>query len=282
MRREIFKGAFLYVEGSSDANLYATFIDQKSCQIIIAHNRFNVVEACRIHETKGFDGVVGIIDADFDHLEQKTPDVSIVFQTDMHDAECFMLSTSAFDKLVSEFASEDKLKDWQAAYVGDLRSHLVQQAAIIGALLWYSNNTCLCLCFGELETKEYVTEPGLQVDVAKMIKHVKNKSQRHDLSEELLAQGLQQQLKISDQVWQIVRSHDLINLLSFALRRTLGSWKSHEVAREHIERGLRLAYAENDFFQTKLHSKIRDWETSHPPFRIFRDLRQQNLAFELQ
>ncbi len=129
MRREVFKGAFLYVEGSSDAKFFGMFIDQTSCQIIIAHNRFNVVEACRIHESKGFGGVVGIIDADFDHLEQKIPDVSIVFQTDMHDAECYMLSACAFAKLVSEFASEDKLKAWRECCAGDVRRHLAQQAA---------------------------------------------------------------------------------------------------------------------------------------------------------
>ena len=267
------------MEGASDAKLYGMFVDQKSCQIIIAHNRFNVVEACRILEVESFGGVIGIIDADFDHLEGKIPDVSIIFQTDMHDAECFMLSTSAFDKLVSEFASEEKLSAWQKRYAADMRSHLTQQAAIIGTLLWHSNCTCLNLCFRELDAKEYVIEPDLQVDALKLIKHVKNKSKRYDLPDEHLAHELEQRLKVSDKFWQMVRGRDVINILSFAFRRTLGSWKSQEATCEHIERGLRLAYTEDDFSQTKLYSKIREWEAAHTPFRIFRNLRQQALKF---
>src|SRR5439155_12678001 len=102
MRREVFKGAFLFVEGSSDGKFYGMFTDQSECQILIAHNRFNVVEACRILEAERFTGAIGVIDADFNHLEGITPNVSLVFQTDMHDTECFMLSTSAFDKVLSD------------------------------------------------------------------------------------------------------------------------------------------------------------------------------------
>jgi hypothetical protein len=138
MRRQVFSGTFLYVEGASDGKFYGMFTDQVHCQIIVAHNRFNVIEACRILEMEKFAGAIGIIDADFDHLEQRIVDVSCVFQTDMHDAECFMLSARAFDKVLSEFASPDKLKAWQASYVSDVRTHFLQEAAIIGGLLWHS------------------------------------------------------------------------------------------------------------------------------------------------
>jgi len=86
----------------------------------------------------------------------------------MHDGECFMLSTCAFDKLLSEFASQDKLKAWQQSYSADVRSHLLQQAIIIGGLLWHSNQSGLNLCFKELEAKEYVDDGDLKVDVQKL------------------------------------------------------------------------------------------------------------------
>jgi len=279
MRRALFAGAFIYAEGTSDAKLYGKFTEPNRCQIIIAHNRDNVVEACRILEADNFAGAIGIIDADFNHLEEKTSGLSSVFQTDMHDGECFMLSTCAFDKLLSEFASQDKLKAWQQSYSADVRSHLLQQAIIIGGLLWHSNQSGLNLCFKELEAKEYVDDGDLKVDVQKFVKHVKNKSQRHDLSDEQLVAGLQQRIKASDKNWQIVRGHDVIDLLCFAFRKTLGSWKAQDGTREHIERGLRLAYEEDDFSQTQLFVQIRGWEAAHAPFRVFRNLRQQTLGF---
>lgn len=279
MRRALFFGTFIYCEGPSDAKLYGKFTEPNRCQIIIAHNRINVVEACRILEADNFVGAIGIVDADFDHLEEKTLGVSSVFQTDMHDGECFMLSTVAFDKLLSEFASQEKLKAWQQSYVADLRSHLLQQAVIIGGLLWHSNQSGLNLCFSDLETKEYVDDADLKLHVPKFLRHVKNKSQRHDLNDEHLCAGLQQRLKSSDKTWQIVRGHDVIDLLCFAFRKTLGSWKAQDGTREHIERGLRLAYEEDDFSQTQLFIQIRRWEAAHTPFRVFRNLRQQTLGF---
>lgn len=282
MRREVFKGAFLFVEGPSDGRFYGMFVDQNVCQIIIAYNRFNVIETCRILEGENFKGTIGIIDADFDHLEEKIPDVSSVFQTDLHDSECFMLSTKAFEKLLSECASQEKLKAWQKTYVSDVRGHLLQQAAITGGLLWHSNRTGLGLCFRDLEVKEYVDEAGLKIDIPQFIKHVKNKSQKYDSKNEQLAVAIQERLEASDKIWQIVRGHDLVDLLSFAFRKTLGNWKAQEVTREHIERGLRLAYSEDDFFQTEIFSKIRAWEATNPPFRIFRYLPQVPLSFASQ
>ncbi len=280
MRRELFKGAFLFVEGPTDGKFYGMFIDQGQCQIIIAYNRFNVIEACRILENEIFVGSIGIIDADFNHLEGKTPDVSSVFQTDMHDCECYMLSSIAFDKVLVEFTTQDKLAAWQKSYVTDVRNHLLQQSAIIGSLLWHSNRSALSLCFKELEAKEYVDHTDLKVDLPKFVSHVKNKSQgkAKELSHEQLIDGLQQCLKASDKTWQIIRGHDLIDLLCFAFRKTLGNWKAQESTREHIEIGLRLAYAEDDFYETQLFFLVHRWEAANPPFRVFRDLRQQNLG----
>ena len=279
MRRELFKGAFLYVEGPTDCKFYGMFIDQNACQIIVAFNRFNVVEACRILDKENFAGAIGIIDADFNHLDGRTPDVPSVFQTDMHDGECFMLSTNAFNKILFEFASPDKLKAWQESYVTDFRSHLLLQAAFVGSLLWHSNKVVLNLCFTDLEAKEYVGDLDLKVDVPKLVNHVKNKSQgkAKELKDEQLIVGIEERLRATDKMWQVVRGHDVIDILSFAFRRALGNLRAQEATREHIERGLRLAYAEDDFSQTNLFAQIRKWEAANPPFRVFRDLRQQAL-----
>jgi hypothetical protein len=278
MRRGSFNGVFLFVEGPSDERFYGMFTEPKKCQIIIAFNRFNVVEACRILQTGDFEGAIGIIDADFNHLESKTTDLPSVFQTDMHDVECLMLSTEAFDKLVSEFASKEKLATWQDKYVSDIRSHLLDQSIIIGALLWHSNKAGLNLRFQELDPKAYANDEDLRIDPQKLITHVKNKSQRHDLSDEKLLGGLTDCINAScKKHWQMVRGCDLIDLLGFAFRKAIGTLKSLQTAREQIEAGLRLAYLEDDFSRTTLYGEIRKWETSHAPYQVFRKLRQQSL-----
>jgi hypothetical protein len=147
------------------------------------------------------------------------------------------------------------------------------------SLLWHSIHSELNLCFAELESKEYVNDSDLRIDVVKFVSHVKNKSQRQDLRSEQLVDGLQQRQTATDRIWHLVRGHDVIDILAFAFRRTLGNWKAQESTRENLERGLRLAYVEDDFSQTQLFIHIRSWEASHAPFRVFRNLRQQALVF---
>lgn len=65
MRRSLFRGAFLFVEGDSDRRLYGMFVDQKSCQLIISFNRANVIDATAILKNDAFSGALGIIDSDF-------------------------------------------------------------------------------------------------------------------------------------------------------------------------------------------------------------------------
>lgn len=279
MRRALFKGVFLYVEGPSDERFYRKFLEPSGCQAIICHGRPNVRDVCRILEVANFDGAIGIIDADFNHLEGKSTGVSPVFQTDMHDCESFMLSTAAFDTLMLEIATPEKLKAWQSNHTPDVRSHLLQQAALVSALLWHSIRSGLKLCFDELEAKEYVVESTLTVDIPKLLGHVKNKSQRHDLPDDQLAVGIRQRLTEGTDIWQLVRSHDVIDILSFAFRKTLGTWKALDVTRERLEQGLRLAYSEDDFSQTRLFGQIRQWEASHMPFRVFRIIGQKSLEF---
>ena len=279
MRRALFKGVFLYVEGPSDERFYRKFLEPNECQVIICHGRPNVRDVCHILELASFKGAIGIIDADFNHLEGKSTGVSSVFQTDMHDCESFMLSTAAFDTLMLEIATPEKVKAWQSNHTPDVRRHLLQQAALVSALLWHSIRSGLRLCFDELEAKEYVVESTLTVDIPKLLGHVKNKSQRHDLPDDQLAVGIQQRLTEGADIWQLVRSHDVIDILSFALRKTLGTWKALDITPERLEQGLRLAYLEDDFSQTRLFDQIRQWEVAHIPFRVLRSISQKSLEF---
>ncbi len=279
MRRALFGGVFLFVEGTSDEKFYGKFLSN-GCQTIICHGRANVRDCCRILETADFKGAIGIIDADFNHLEGKPTGVASVFHTDMHDAESFLLATDAFHKVIQEFSTSEKLKIWQSRYAADLRRQLLQGAAAVGSLLWHSIEKGLELHFHELDSKQYVEEGSLIVNLSRLVKHVKNKSQRQDLSEEILIAAIEDKLKTSRDFWQLARSHDITEMMGFAFRRTLGNCKALDVCRERIEQCLRLAYVDDDFNHTQLFRDIRSWEMSNSPFRVFRNFSQTQLLLE--
>ncbi len=270
MRRALFGGVFLFVEGLSDDRLYGMFVDASECQIIIAHTRDYVIEACRILENHAFAGVIGIIDADFDNVEGRPPVPQGVFRTELHDAECLMLCSGAFQKLLFQFASRPKLEKWTKEHRADVREHLLHQAALIGCLVWHSNREQLKLCFEKTDVSEYVSRPNLDVDLELFVTHVKNKSVRPDLQNESLIAGIRERLALAGDLWQVTRGHDFIDILGLALRKALGNRSALEVTRERLELDLRLAYSDKEFSQSQLFSEIRAWEGSHKDFRVMR------------
>lgn len=271
MRRALFKGTLLYVEGESDERLFGMFVNHDQCQIIIAHTRSNVIEACRILETAGFPGAIGIVDADFEHIEGKVGNLRTVFSTDVHDIECLMLLSTAFDRLLFQFVSHEKLKTWQTTYKRDIRTHLAQMAACIGCFLWHSLRSVpeLKLTFEGLDPGQFVDSKSLEINLHQLVTHVKNKSLRQDLVNAELLAGIEARLPTPSDLWQVVRGHDFIDILSFALRKTIGSWPSLDVRRERLEQSLRLAYSKEHFTSTQLFSKLQAWVAINPPFVIF-------------
>jgi predicted ATP-binding protein involved in virulence len=62
--------------------------------------------------------------------------------------------------------------------------------------------------------------------------------------------------------------HDLVNILSMALRKAIGSQSAAAVEVEVMERALRLAYEGMDFASSELYRALREWEQRNNPFRV--------------
>ncbi len=277
MRRSIWKGAFLFVEGVSDERLYGVFADPASCQIVVAHGRSNLLEACEILNIDSFEGFLGILDADFGHVRSTLRSIPNLLFTDFHDAECFMLRGAAFERVLLEFASKDKLDYWSSTFSADIRQHLLTQSASIGFLLWHSLEKDLNLKFTNLETKEYTDRESIEVNIIKLIEHAKNKSQKYDLRASDIIREIDDIQKANPELWQVVRGPDFIDLLGYALRFALATWSALDVTASRLEQSLRIAYPAEEFAATGLYKAIRGWEKASPPYVILKVLGTGNL-----
>jgi hypothetical protein len=68
--------------------------------------------------------------------------------------------------------------------------------------------------------------------------------------------------------WHVSCGHDILELLSFAMRSVFGAHRAVEVGREQLERGLRLAYESAYFAATTLYADIRSWEERNVGYTI--------------
>src|SRR4051812_9256 len=138
MRRSLFKGAFLLVEGEKDFHLYSSLIDEGACKIVNARNKWNAVNAILILERDGYPGALAIVDADFDLLEGTSPASPNILLTDWHDLEIALIVSPAFDSVLAELASQEKIKNVGERSGGGVREMVFRAAQPIGTLRWLS------------------------------------------------------------------------------------------------------------------------------------------------
>jgi Protein of unknown function (DUF4435) len=270
LRRSVFYGTFLLVEGTSDKIFYERFVDREACEVVTVSgkpsSKIRVIEVLDILEKSSFQGILAIVDADFDRLETSSHNSPNLLRTDTHDLETMLIKSLALDKVIAEFGSPEKITKF-----GDVRTALLQAGLSIGYLLWVSRLDGLNLTFSGITFSKFINEQTLCIDEIKLIQEVKNKSQALSLDNKNLQQRLIKQKSNSHDPWQVCCGHHLVEILSFGLRKTIGSFKPTDIEPNSLERSLRLAYEEAYFRKTQLYLNIRVWESNNYQFKVLSD-----------
>jgi hypothetical protein len=265
MRRSSHQGTFLIVEGTSDAKLYRQLTDANHCELVIARNRNMAIAILKILQEPSVPGVIAIVDKDFDELNGLLPDIPNLFFTDTHDLETMLLRSPALEKMIVEFGSKEKLEKFSK----DVREALLVAGCTIGYLRWISLKDSLHFKFEGISFSDFI-DKDLIINELALIKEVKNKSQRPSLDINDLQQRLKQQKDPSHDRWHVCCGHDLMNILSVGLRKTIGTNNPTDITVEILERDLRLSYEQVYFQTTELYAAIGIWETHHHPYRILK------------
>lgn len=270
LRRSNYSGTFLLVEGSSDKTFYERFIDKLACELVITagkpSSKQRAIEILKILEKSSYQGILAIVDADFDRLQDVFYTNPNLLRTDTHDLETMLINSPALDKVVTEFGSEEKINKFNR----DIRTVLLEAGMPVGYLLWISQGDGLNLKFEGIKFSKFINENTLQIDQLKLICEVKNNSQAFSLKNEDLQQQLMSKKSQNRDRWQVCCGHHLVEILSFSLRKVFGSNKPTDVEPNILERSLRLAYEQVFFLETELYSEIRRWERDNEPFKVLR------------
>jgi Protein of unknown function (DUF4435) len=261
LRRSTFFGTFLLVEGSSDKVFYERFIDKIACQVVVMTGKTRVIAVIGILDRWNFDGVLAIVDADFDRLEALVSESVNLLRTDTHDLETMLIDSFALDKVVAEYGSEEKIAKLQL----DVRTSLVEAGISIGYLRWISQCGGLNLTFSDLKFSKFIDDKTLQMNELDLIQEVKNKSQAFSFKTEDLQQRIATEKNKGFNPWQVCCGHDLVEMLALGLRKTIGTMS---VDSDSLERSLRLAYEAVYFRKTQLWANIRQWESNNQSFQV--------------
>ena len=261
MTRANHSGAFLVVEGANDVRFWGprSHVD---CELVDGEGKQNVVGAVLRLDTVKFDGVLGVVDSDYDSLNGVTLGSDNLVATDAHDLECLLCRSSALDTVLAEFGSSEKIQRFEQQEGVDVRTSLLNRAQIFGRLRWAVQCLGLSIDSQLIRVPRFVDDRSWTVDSDKLIRTVQNAIPNGSI---LSAQI--NSLSLSDP-WHVVHGSDLIELLRIGLKNVLGDIPNTTGYKE-ISRLLRAAISTEELKTTNFGSDIRMWEVRNSPYAVF-------------
>ena len=268
--RDTYKGPVLILEGDNDAKFFHRFVEDSEMEIIPAWGKANVLDAIEILESHGgVQGFMGIVDADFGHVDGSLPTSRNIVVTDDHDVEMMIVKTKAFSAVLRELGSRAKVRNFPGGERG-IRDALMQEALIVGHLRHLSVTDDLRLRFEGLDFDKIVDRNSLKMDMDEMIERVFALTRNPQLERAEIRDGLSELVEdATDDPYQICCGHDFIAILGIGLRKVVGSKPRAETSPKELGKALRLAYESADFRQTKLYSDAKQWSQRHRGYDIF-------------
>ena len=270
--RDKYKGPVLLLEGDNDEKFFSKFVEDPEMLIISSEGKENVLDAVEILESEGIvQGFLGIVDADFGHVDGSLPTSQNVVVTDDHDVEMMIIRTKAFDEVLSELGSKCKIRKFPNRERG-IRDTLMQKALVVGHLRHLSVTDDLHLRFEGLRFEGFVDRDRntLNLDIDEMIRRVFELKRIPNIREEDIKNKLSEIIKHDNEdPYQICCGHDFIAIFRIALRNVIGTRSGQTTNPEVLESILRLAYDSDDFRQTKLYSDAKRWSKRSQGYDIF-------------
>lgn len=266
LKRQLHNGCFLVVEGRDDRLFFEQFAERRDCRITTANGKENVADVVSILEADRFPGVVGVVDADFDHIEGRDSSSDNLIVLETVDLEALLVRSSALDRVLVELGSATKI----AGFGMGVREALAEAAATIGCLRLYSLRSGLRLRFQGLRYGRFVDKWSLTIDIHALIREVMDRSQRSDLLFEDVSQQIASLRSSVDDRWLVCCGADMVEILALGLRSALGTNNARDVEPTVVRKCLRLAFQAIDLESSRLGRDLREWEVRNSEFRVLR------------
>ena len=264
LKRQVHKGCFLVVEGRDDRLFFEQFVDRDACWITVAEGKETVVNVVLSLEAKRFPGIVGVVDADFDHIEGGQWSSENLITLEAVDLEALLIRSSALERVLVELGCSDKISDFGK----DVRETLVAAAAKIGCLRLYSLRAGLCLTFQGLKYRKCIDINSLAIDIHALVREVMNRSQRHNPPCQDVVEAISSiHLSVNDH-WLVCYGTDMVAILAIGLRKALGTNGAQAVAPSLIRRCLRLSFQWSDLNRSGLSRDLRRWAARNSGFCV--------------
>lgn len=237
---------FILLEGETDIKLFRKIFSHNYTNTTSLKGKDKLNEALSILRGEGYLQVIGIRDADFEHLEENIP-IEHLFFTDYHDMEIDMIESDALQALIDEFST----KECHINLCQNLKNSIYDIALHIGYIRWYSERENGLFNFKRVSFNSCITYNNCQIsfDKEKLLELLLGQLINMELNLEVEIDTLK---NISTDRLNICNGHDLTLLIS-------NCFTKGNINQNKIEEALRLSYHFQYFKNTNLFQELEKW-----------------------
>jgi hypothetical protein len=300
IKQQKHKGSLLFVEGQSDYDFWIKF-KHTSCKIHVTFGFPKLFEVIELLEKENYEKkYVGIIDADFRHLDNEIPKSDAIFLTDKHDLEVMLINSQALNRVIDFYCKEDKnqkLKDdFIAKQQMTIKELLIDLVLPIAYFKKVKQEQGYSFKFkpSPIDKKEKDLEYTKFIDKVKMaflgydklIDAIKNYTERYiskedktkmtkisddlDIDNQLLIKQIKEIESRNLANLQLCNGHDLTNILAVLLMKAIANYDSKTIPSQEIESKLVAYYDSSDLQKTNLYHSLKQWENTNGSYKLLK------------
>jgi hypothetical protein len=264
--RQVHKGSFLLLEGPEDLMRFTRFIDEKLCSTVNCFGRSNLINAIKLLYEDGFAGALGLADADFDRLMGSLETHEGLIYSDSHDFDMDWACEQTLHRYLQEVGDPDKCM--AAGNAPGIAAMIFGAVKPLSILRYINHHQGLRYRLTDVRHSDIVNDGVVEVDL--LIEHVSRGAFSSAEKKERLGRLVKGHLGSQHNPLQITNGHDFLALLGITLRSKLGKRLPPQTWQSEVQIHFRLAYSEEDFFQSGVFQAIVEWQNENPPYIILK------------
>lgn len=266
MLRQKHKGTFVLLEGAGDWKRLEKFLDPNTTLAIPCHGKNNVLETIDIVQDRGFEDCLGLVDADFDRINNLSIENDDIIFSNFHDFDMDLMSTEATTEYCHKYGTKQIIEN--NGGMKTIIDSIITELKPLSSLRYANEKKKLEYSLSDIEIESFFD--GHTIDVDAMIDAVSfGKFDTHECRSALKGH-IVQYVDAELELWQLTNGHDLAAALGIALRARIGNRTEFQTQKKQMEADFRSAFDWPHLHASGLAAKISSWQTSRGHAAILR------------
>ena len=263
--RRVHRGSFLLLEGITDINRFADFVDAAECDVVNCYGRRNAILAIKILYDEGFLGAVCVVDADFDRILDRLEEHEGIIYSEGHDFDLDWIHPTILSRYLRETGDQAKCSAFRS--MEDLVVKIMLGLKPVSVARLLNRKRQIEYKVSHIDISDIYN--NFEIDLDSYVNLIvgssapgKTRSAVKDL--------IEKNTLLEYNLYQLTNGHDFHCALGACLRVELGSRKAQQTWGREVAKHLRLGFREQEFQDCTVYRKICEWENENSPYRILK------------